>query len=356
MVETEQRAGRVATAATQTGAVRDLLFQDDRDSGRDVGSPAKKLRGAHDEIVVASRQGRIVAGKTNLVVVLRSFDRDPVRERNRRHQRFDFVKPIGATALDLEGKIDFRRRRKLHILQFVHQAPQNNRMKSPAAEKIIVALDVATEKEALALMVLLSGEVGAFKIGLQSYTTTGPGLIRAAFLLGPVFLDLKLHDIPNTVAKAVESAGKLGVKMLTIHLSGGSEMIRAAVAARSNNMLLLGVTVLTSSTDKTLAEIGIAEKTSDHVLRLARLGVANGIDGLVASPHEARMLRDEFGDKIKIVTPGIRPAESDPGDQKRFATPREAIDAGADYLVIGRPVTGTVDPKAAVQRIVEELA
>ena len=146
-------------------------------------------------------------------------------------------------------------------------------MKSPAAEKIIVALDVATEKEALALMVLLSGEVGAFKIGLQSYTTTGPGLIRAAFLLGPVFLDLKLHDIPNTVAKAVESAGKLGVKMLTIHLSGGSEMIRAAVAARSDDMLLLGVTVLTSSTDKTLAEIGIAEKTSDHVLRLARLGV-----------------------------------------------------------------------------------
>ena len=229
-------------------------------------------------------------------------------------------------------------------------------MKSPAAEKIIVALDVATEKEALALMVLLSGEVGAFKIGLQSYTTTGPGLIRAAFLLGPVFLDLKLHDIPNTVAKAVESAGKLGVKMLTIHLSGGSEMIRAAVAARSDDMLLLGVTVLTSSTDKTLAEIGIAEKTSDHVLRLARLGVANGIDGLVASPHEARMLRAEFGDKIKIVTPGIRPAGSDPGDQKRFATPREAIDAGADYLVIGRPVTGAADPKAAVQRVVEELA
>jgi len=229
-------------------------------------------------------------------------------------------------------------------------------MKSPSSEKIIIALDVATEKEALALMVLLSGEVGAFKIGLQSYTTTGPGLIRAAFLLGPVFLDLKLHDIPNTVAKAVESAGKLGVRMLTIHLGGGGEMIHAAVAARSDDMLLLGVTVLTSSTDETLAEIGIAGKTSDHVLRLARLGVANGIDGLVASPHEARMLRAEFGDKIKIVTPGIRPAGSDPGDQKRFATPREAIDAGADYLVIGRPVTGAADPKAAVQRVVEELA
>lgn len=229
-------------------------------------------------------------------------------------------------------------------------------MKSPSTEKIIVALDVATEKEALALMVLLSGEVGAFKIGLQSYTTTGPGLIRAAFLLGPVFLDLKLHDIPNTVAKAVESAGKLGVRMLTIHLSGGAEMIRAAVAARSDDMLLLGVTVLTSSTDETLAEIGIAEKTSDQVLRLARLGVASGIDGLVASPHEAKMLRAEFGDRIKIVTPGIRPAGSAPGDQKRFATPREAIDAGADYLVIGRPITGAADPKAAVQRVVEEFS
>jgi orotidine-5'-phosphate decarboxylase len=229
-------------------------------------------------------------------------------------------------------------------------------MKSPFAEKIIVALDVATEKEALALMVLLSGDVGAFKIGLQRYTADGPEIIRAAFLLGPVFLDLKLHDIPNTVAKAVESAGKLGVRMLTIHLSGGGEMIRAAVAARSNDMLLLGVTVLTSSTDETLAEIGIAEKTSDHVRRLAGLGLASGIDGLVASPHEARMLRAEFGDKIKIITPGIRPAGSAPGDQKRFATPREAIDSGADYLVIGRPITGASDPKAALQSVVEELS
>ena len=121
-------------------------------------------------------------------------------------------------------------------------------------------------------------------------------------------------------------------------------------------MLLLGVTVLTSSTDDTLAETGTAGKTRDQVLRLARLGVANGIDGLVASPHEARMLRAEFGDKIKIVTPGIRPAGADPGDQKRFATPREAIDAGADYLVIGRPITGASDPKAAAQSVAEDLA
>jgi orotidine-5'-phosphate decarboxylase len=230
-------------------------------------------------------------------------------------------------------------------------------MKSASAEKIIVALDVATSKEALRLGSLLADDVGLFKIGLQIYTAEGPALVRSISLLGSkMFLDLKLHDIPNTVAKAVESAGKLGVRMLTIHLSGGSEMIRAAISARSDDLLLLGVTVLTSATDDTLAETGISGKTSDQVLRLARLGVANGIDGLVASPHEAQMLRAEFGDKIKIVTPGIRPAGSDPGDQKRFATPREAVDAGADYLVIGRPITGASDPKAAAQSVAEDLA
>jgi orotidine-5'-phosphate decarboxylase len=230
-------------------------------------------------------------------------------------------------------------------------------MKSRFAEKIIVALDVATTEEALRLINLLSDHVGLFKIGLQNYTAGGASLIKPISLLGPkVFLDLKLHDIPNTVAKAVEAAGQLGVRMLTLHLSGGSEMIRAAVSARSNGMLLLGVTVLTSSNDETLAEIGVPDKTGDHVRRLAHLGVANGIDGLVASPLEARTLRAEFGDKIKIVTPGIRPAGSAPGDQKRFATPRDAIDSGADYLVIGRPITGATDPRAAVQSVVAELS
>src|SRR2546423_1964027 len=226
-------------------------------------------------------------------------------------------------------------------------------MKSRAAEKIIVALDVPTAKEGLALIKSLLDAVGLFKIGLQQYTADGPALIRQA---GKVFLDLKLHDIPNTVAKAVEAADKLGVKMLTLHLSGGGEMIRAAVRARKSEMLLLGVTVLTSSNNETLREIGVAEETSDHVLRLARLGVENGIDGLVASPHEVRALRHEVGDKIKIVTPGIRPAGVDPGDQKRFATPREAIDAGAGYLVIGRPITAGADPQAAVDKIVAGLS
>jgi orotidine-5'-phosphate decarboxylase len=229
-------------------------------------------------------------------------------------------------------------------------------MNSPAAEKIILALDVPTEKEALALTMQLSGEVGAFKIGLQRYIASGPSFVRAAWLMGPVFLDLKLHDIPNTVAKAVESADNFGVKMLTLHLCGGGEMIRSAVEARKSEMLLLGVTVLTSSDEATLKETGVFATPGDQVLRLARLGVENGIDGLVASPQEARMLRQEFGDKIKIITPGIRPAGSEAGDQKRIASPREAVEAGADYLVIGRPITAASDPKAAVRAIVAELS
>lgn len=229
-------------------------------------------------------------------------------------------------------------------------------MNSRSAGQIIVALDVATNKEALHLVTELSPDVGFFKIGLQLYTAAGPGLARDISVLGPrVFLDLKLHDIPNTVAKAVEAAGQLGVKMLTVHLSGGSEMIRAAVNARKDDMLILGVTVLTSSTDETLRETGISDTINDQVLRLARLGISAGIDGLVASPHEARALRAEFGDKIKIVTPGVRPSWSEPGDQKRFMTPREAIDAGADYLVIGRPITAHPEPREAVARILGEL-
>jgi orotidine-5'-phosphate decarboxylase len=225
-----------------------------------------------------------------------------------------------------------------------------------AAEKMIVALDVATSKAALTLIGDLCSTVSYFKVGPQLYTATGPTVIRAASFLGKVFLDLKLYDIPNTVARAVESANHLGVHMLTIHLSGGSEMIRAATAARANKMLLLGVTVLTSATEETLREIGIHDKVDNQVLRLANLGVENGIDGVVASPHEIKTLRHEFGDRIKIVVPGIRPSWSEAGDQRRTMTPREALDAGADYLVIGRPITAHRNPREAVERILEELS
>jgi orotidine-5'-phosphate decarboxylase len=225
-----------------------------------------------------------------------------------------------------------------------------------SADKIIVALDVPTSKAALKLVTELSNDISFFKVGLQLYTAGGLGFVRAiSFLTPKVFLDLKLHDIPNTVAKSVEAAGEFGVQMLTIHLSGGSEMIRAAVSARKANMSILGVTVLTSANQQTLQEMGISDKIDNQVLRLAKLGVENGIDGLVTSPHEIKPLRTEFGDKIKIVVPGIRPSWSEPGDQKRTMTPRQALDAGADYLVIGRPIIAHPDPREAVAKILEEL-
>jgi orotidine-5'-phosphate decarboxylase len=224
------------------------------------------------------------------------------------------------------------------------------------ADKIIVALDVATKEKALALVDQLREQISFFKIGLQLYTAEGPEIVRAVLFTGAkVWLDLKLHDIPNTVARAVESASNLGVHMLTIHLSGGSEMIRAATAARTNNMMILGVTVLTSATEETLRQIGISDKVDDQVLRLARLGVEAGIGGIVASPHEIKALRAQFGDKVKIMVQGIRPTWAEPGDQKRFMTPRQALEAGADYLGIGRPITTHPDPREAVTKILNEL-
>jgi orotidine-5'-phosphate decarboxylase len=226
-----------------------------------------------------------------------------------------------------------------------------------AAEKIIVALDVPTQTEALNLVRDLSPEIGFFKIGLQLYTAEGPEIVRAVLASGAkVFLDLKLHDIPNTVSKAVESVARLGVQMLTIHLSGGSEMIRAATAARANSISILGVSVLTSATEQTLREIGISDKVDSQVLRLAKLGVEAEIDGIVASPQEIKILRAEFGDKVKIVVQGIRPSWAEPGDQKRFMTPRQAVEAGTDYLGIGRPITAHPNPREAVMKILAELS
>ncbi len=224
-----------------------------------------------------------------------------------------------------------------------------------AADKIIVALDIATKEKALDLVEQLRSEISFFKIGLQLYTAEGPEIVRAVLATGAkVWLDLKLYDIPNTVARAVESASTLGVQMLTIHLSGGSDMIRAATA-RASDMLVLGVTVLTSSTEQTLREIGITDTVENQVIRLAKLGAASGIDGVVASPHEIKILRREFGERIKIAVQGVRPSWAEPGDQKRFMRPSEAVEAGADYIGIGRPITEHPSPREAVARILEEL-
>jgi orotidine-5'-phosphate decarboxylase len=225
-----------------------------------------------------------------------------------------------------------------------------------AAEKIIVALDVATAEEALDRVARLRGLISFFKVGLQLYTSAGPELVRRVIDKGSkVFLDLKLHDIPNTVASAVTSATTLGIDMLTIHLSGGETMIRAATEAAKQKVTILGVTVLTSQTEETLGSIGVTEDLEKHVLRLANLGVECGVGGLVSSPREAAMLRKQIPPEIKIVTPGIRPKSEAAGDQKRVTTPREAIEAGADYLVIGRPIVGAPDPVIAAERILAEL-
>jgi orotidine-5'-phosphate decarboxylase len=225
-----------------------------------------------------------------------------------------------------------------------------------AADKIVVALDVPTKTKALEFVEQLRHEISWFKIGLQLYTAEGPDIIKAVLATGAkVFLDLKLHDIPNTVARAVESATNLGVQMLTIHLSGGGEMIRAAVAARENKLLLFGVSVLTSSDEPTLREVGISDRIDNQVLRLVELGVENGIDGIVASAHEVKSLRAEFGGKIKILVQGIRPDWAEPGDQKRFMTPRAALEAGADYIGIGRPITTHAKPREAVLKILAEM-
>jgi orotidine-5'-phosphate decarboxylase len=224
-------------------------------------------------------------------------------------------------------------------------------------DKIIVALDVTTKKEALALVNQLRDQISFFKVGLQLYTAGGPEVVRAVLTTGAkVFLDLKLHDIPNSVARAVESAGILGVHMLTIHLSGGTEMIRAAISAQSGDCLLLGVTLLTSADEQTLRDVGMIDRIEDQVSRLAKLGVEAGIEGVVASPREVKLLRRDFSDKIKIVVPGIRPSWSPVEDQKRIMTPREAVDAGTDYLVIGRPVIAHPNPAEAVKRILAELS
>jgi orotidine-5'-phosphate decarboxylase len=225
-----------------------------------------------------------------------------------------------------------------------------------AADKIIVALDVPTKKEALGLVEQLCRKIQFFKIGLQLFTAVGPKVVSEVLETGAkVFLDLKLYDIPNTVAHAVESAANLGVQMLTIHLSGGEAMVKAALGARAKNMSILGVTVLTSFNEPSIRALGIHATVEEQVSRLAKMGVAAGINGLVVSPHEIEVLRPQFGDDIALVVPGIRPPWSETADQKRVMTPRQALDAGADYLVIGRPIIAHSDPRAAVEEILQEL-
>jgi orotidine-5'-phosphate decarboxylase len=226
-----------------------------------------------------------------------------------------------------------------------------------AEDKIILALDVPDRSEALRLVDQLGSEVRWFKVGLQLFCAEGPGLVRELREAGAnVFLDLKLHDIPNTVRHSVETIVGMGVQMLTIHLLGGTDMCLAAVTGRSTaDALLLGVTVLTSLTDNALRETGFRTVVEDEVLLLGNLAKSAGVPGLVASPKEVAVLRKHYGSFFTIVTPGVRPVWAEAGDQKRFVTPAEAVRAGADYLVIGRPIYGASDPSEALRRVIDEV-
>jgi orotidine-5'-phosphate decarboxylase len=223
------------------------------------------------------------------------------------------------------------------------------------APRLIVALDLADATAAAALARRLSSHVALVKLGLEFFCACGPdGVRRVADAGVPVFLDLKLHDIPNTVAGAVRSLGALRPAMLTLHAGGGRAMLEAArEAAGDDGPLLLAVSVLTSLSDAALAETGVAEGAADQVLRLARLAAGCGMGGLVCSPAEIGRVRTALGDRLALVVPGIRPADSARDDQARTATAADALRAGADWLVVGRPITAAADPVAAARALSE---
>ena len=227
-------------------------------------------------------------------------------------------------------------------------------------QNLIVALDVSSAAAAQKVVAAVGISALTFKVGMQLYTAEGPSVVRDLVASGRrVFLDLKYHDIPNTVGAAVREAAGLGVSMLTIHAAGGSKMIRAAVeAARNVNpaLMVLGVTMLTSLDDQDLDKIGMRGHVVDQVLRLAGLALTSGCHGVVASAREAAELRSELGKHFLIVTPGVRPAGRDHGDQSRVVTPTQAISAGATYIVVGRPITDAPDPGVEARSILEQMS
>jgi len=227
-------------------------------------------------------------------------------------------------------------------------------------QRLIVALDVSSAAAAQKIVAAVGDSASCYKVGMQLYTAEGPKIVRDLVASGRrVFLDLKYHDIPNTVAAAVREAAGLGVSMLTVHASGGGKMMRAATeAARNRNaaLMVLAVTVLTSLDDNDLDKLGVHGRVKDQVLRLAALALADGCQGVVASAQEASELRSELDGDFAIVTPGIRPAGMEPGDQARVVTPAEAIAAGASHIVVGRPITGAADPASEARAILGQIS
>lgn len=226
-------------------------------------------------------------------------------------------------------------------------------------ERLIVALDVSTAAAAQKIVAAVGDSVLTYKVGMQLYTAEGPQVVRDLVASGRrVFLDLKYHDIPNTVGAAVSEAARLGVSMLTVHASGSSKMLRAAVeaAAARPGLIVLAVTVLTSLGEPDLEQIGVTGSAQESVMRLANLALASGCQGVVASAREASALRAKFGRGFALVTPGVRLAGGDVGDQVRVVTPADAIAAGASHIVVGRPITDAADPAAEARSILQQIS
>lgn len=232
------------------------------------------------------------------------------------------------------------------------------RMISPR-ERLIVALDVSSAAQARQIVGSLGDSVHLYKVGMQLYTAVGPQIVRDLISSGKkIFLDLKYHDIPNTVGSAVREAAQLGVSMLTVHAAGGTKMLRAAVEAagtQPRRPSVLAVTVLTSLAQEDLNQVGVTGATLDQVVRLGTLAIEAGCAGIVSSAHEVKALRAKLGNNFLAVTPGVRPAGSAHGDQARVVTPAEAIAAGATHIVVGRPITAAADPTQATRAILENL-
>jgi orotidine-5'-phosphate decarboxylase len=237
--------------------------------------------------------------------------------------------------------------------------PGNDSMQDPR-QHLIVALDVSSAAAARRIVATLGESVLIYKVGMQLYTAEGPAVVRDLIASGrQVFLDLKYHDIPNTVACAVREAAKLGASMVTVHAAGGGKMLQAACQAAANHSsgpIVLGVTVLTSLDDGDLSKMGLRGGVVDQVLRLGTIALSHGCKGLVTSAHEAAALRAELGNDFVIVTPGVRPAGTGKGDQVRVVTPAEAIAAGASHIVVGRPITEAADPASEARAILGQIA
>ena|SRR5437870_4639630 len=229
----------------------------------------------------------------------------------------------------------------------------------PPRERLIVALDVSSSKEARKIVSSLGDAVQIYKVGMQLYTAEGPQIVRDLVASGRrIFLDLKYHDIPTTVAAAVREAAQLGVSMLTVHASGGTKMLRAAAEAaqeKDPDLHVLAVTVLTSQDEQDLNETGVQGQVLDQVVRLASMALRAGCSGVVSSAQEVKTLRSKLGGDFLAVTPGVRPAGIAHGDQVRVASPGEAIAAGATHVVVGRPITAAANPAAEAAKILQEL-